>query len=148
LIGQSAFTVAAHVKELPRRELFAVPEAFRFAAVGAGIVLLGAAAIGWLAADGSLRFRGRDFGEAVYWGFLGFYGIVFPGYLWLQGFGEREGSAAGAIRLRWVLPLLVVVTLPMYWVGLVERRPLWLIPGVLILIGSRALMPGRAGRHS
>jgi hypothetical protein len=29
----------------------------------------------------------------------------------------------------------------MYWIGLVERRPAWLVPGVLILIGSRALMP-------
>jgi hypothetical protein len=143
LIGQSAFTVAAHVKELPRRTSFVIPSAFQFAAIGAGIVLLGAAALGWLATDGSLRFRGRDFGESVYWCFLGFYGIVFPGYLWLQGFGEREASAARALRMRWLLPLLVIVTLPMYWAGLVEHRPLWLFPGVLILIGSRALMPNR-----
>jgi hypothetical protein len=143
LVGQSAFTVAAHVKELPRREAFVIPSAFRFAATGAGIILLGVAAIGWLASDGSLHFRRKDFGEAVYWCFLGFYGIVFPGYLWLQGFGEGEGSGARSLRMRWVLPLLVVVTLPMYWAGLVERRPLWLVPGVLILIGSRALMPRR-----
>jgi hypothetical protein len=143
LIGQSAFTVAAHVKELPGRSAFVIPSAFRFAAIGAGIVVLGAAAIGWLATDGSLRFRGRDFGEAVYWCFLGFYGIVFPGYLLLQGFGEREGSKGRALRMRWVLPLLVLVTLPMYWAGLVEHRPVWLIPGVLILLGSRALMPAR-----
>jgi hypothetical protein len=148
LIGQSAFTVAAHVKELPGRNAFVISSAFRFAAIGAGIVLLGAAAIGWLATDGSVRFRGRDFGEAVYWGFLGFYGIVFPGYLWLQGFGEREGSAERAIRLRWVLPLLVLVTLPMYWAGLVEHHPMWLIPGVLTLIGSRALMSPRPAESS
>jgi hypothetical protein len=144
LIGQSAFTVAAHAKELPGRNSFVIPSAFRFAAIGAGIVLLGAAAIGWLATDGAVRFRGRDFGEAVYWCFLGFYGIVFPGYLLLQGFGERQGSGATARRMRWVLPLVVVVTLPMYWAGLAEHRPLWLIPGVLILLGSRALMPRRA----
>jgi hypothetical protein len=148
LVGQSAFTIAAHVKELPGRSAFVIPSAFRFAATAAAIVLLGAIAIGWLASDGSVRFRGRDFGEAVYWCFLGFYGIVFPAYLLLQGFGEREASLARVLRIRWVLPLVVVVTLPMYWVGLVEHRPMWLIPAVLILVGSRALMPARPTANS
>jgi hypothetical protein len=140
LIGQSAFTVAAHARELPSRRQFVVPSAARFAAISAVVVLLGAAAIGWLASDPLRRLLGHDFGEAVYWCFLGFYGLVFPGYLWLQGF-RGVATDEQARRVRLILPLLVVIVFPLYWMGFVERRPMWLIPGVLIVLGAKALIP-------
>lgn len=137
---QSAFTVAAHARELPGRAAFVNAGAARFVAIGALIVLAGAAALGWAAAS-PRDFRGHDFGEAVYWCFLGFYGLVFPSYLWLNA--RRHAPAGPDPRTSTVLMICVAVAFPMYWMGFAERQPGWLVPGVLVVLAGRLFVTGR-----
>jgi hypothetical protein len=132
LMAQSAFTVAMHTKELP------CCKSWRFS-LGFALMVVAAAALGWMTST-STRFRGHDLGEAVYWCFLGCYGLVFPGYLWLHGF---PGNGAGFHPRRKslaILAVVVVVAFPMYWMGFAEKQPVWIVPGVLILLASRLLV--------
>jgi hypothetical protein len=140
LIVQSAFTVAAHVRELPSPRMFPDPAAARTLGAMVLAILLGAAVIGWVAST-HRTVRGHDFGEVVYWCFLGFYGLVFPGYLWLHGFPGRPGGITPTPRTMGLLAVVVAVAFPMYWMGFVEGRPAWLLPGAAILLAARLLVP-------
>lgn len=139
LIVQSAFTVAVHAHELPTRAAFADPRGARAAGAVVLIVLLGAAAIGWIAST-PRNLLGHDYGEAVYWCFLGFYGLVFPAYLWIHGFPGRGEGIRPTRRTMTILLVTVAIAFPAYWMGFVEGRTVWLIPGVSVLIASRALV--------
>ncbi len=81
-------------------------------------------------------------GEIIYRSFLGFYGLVFPAYVWLcmlPGHGRLPPSHRQFV----VLGITVVVALPMYWLGFVEGKMLWLLPGVAVVLLARLLIkPG------
>jgi hypothetical protein len=139
LIVQAAFTVALHVRELPSPRMFPDRAAARAAGAMVGTILLGAAAIGWLASS-HRTVMGHDFGEVVYWCFLGFYGLVFPGYLWLHGFPGTAGGATPTTRTMGLLGAVVVIAFPMYWMGFVNGRPVWLLPGVAVLLAARLVV--------
>lgn len=124
LMVQSAFTVGAHVREISQRS-------------GGGLLnVLGTSfvacmfALGWFASMPQ-RVHGHDLGELIYWCLLGFYGLVFPAYLL-----TRSVRAAGAISL---------IAFPLYWLGYVEGKVVWLLPGLLVvLVVSMVLRsPGR-----
>jgi hypothetical protein len=138
LIAQSAFTVAAHVRELPGRAAFPDPGAARSLGLMSLTVLLGAAALGFLVSS-HRAVRGHDFGEMIYWCFLGFYGLVFPGYLWLHGFPGRGAGTLPTRHTMRVLLVAVAIAFPMYWMGFVEGRPVWLLPGLVVLLAARAM---------
>jgi hypothetical protein len=141
LAAQSAFTVAAHLGEMPMRVAsILAPRRAALAAVCTLLALAAVAALG-LHASTPRTFRGRDLGEVVYWCFLGFYGLVFPGYVWLCAM-PRSASAhtRPSPRALAVLAGVVVVAFPMYWMGFVERRHVWLIPGLLVMLLSRMLV--------
>ncbi len=142
-VGQSAFTVAAHVRELPlhgvRRE---ASRFLRLAGIGAALFLMIAVALGWYAST-PRHLLGHDLGEVVYWCFLSFYGLVFPGYLWLTwGSGLISLHAQRAVLT--LLAICSIVAFPLYWMGFVEKRTFWLIPGVVVLLSSRLFV--RRGR--
>jgi hypothetical protein len=79
----------------------------------------------------------------IYWCFLGFYGLVFPGYLWLHGFPGRSAGTLPTRHTMRVLLVAVAIAFPMYWMGFVEGRPVWLLPGLVVLLAAR-----RATRRS
>jgi hypothetical protein len=78
-------------------------------------------------------------GETIYRCFMGFYGLVFPAYVWLcmvPGRGarlptHRQWSIAGGT---------VLVALPFYWLGFVQGKMIWLLPGVAIVLLARLLI--------
>ena len=77
----------------------------------------------------------------VYLCFLGFYGFVFPTYLWIHGFpGRGVGSVASRRTLLW-LGIVVAVVFPFYWMAFIERQYAWLAPGLVIILASRMLVP-------
>lgn len=128
-MAQSAFTVGMHVKEVTGEN----SSRFRIALLVA-VVLAGT--IGWLTSR-PRQFHGHDLGEAVYWCFLGCYGLVFPGYLWLHGFPGRGIGVSPQSRSLAVLVIVVLIAFPMYWMGFAEKQPIWILPGALILLLSR-----------
>lgn len=138
LIAQSAFTVAVHVRELPGRAEFVDPRGARASRMMFSFVLIGAALVGGFASRPH-QILGHDYGEAVYWCFLGFYGLVFPGYLWIHGFPGRDFGSRPTQRSLIVLMVMVAIAFPAYWMGFVEGRSMWLIPGFSVLIASRAV---------
>jgi hypothetical protein len=79
-------------------------------------------------------------GELVYRCFMGFYGLVFPAYVWLCMIPGRGRVAPSRHQLT-VFGATVLAALPFYWLGFVERRMLWLLPGVAILLGARWALP-------
>ena len=81
--------------------------------------------------------RRLDSGEVVYLCFMSCYGVLFPAYVLLCMIPTPGGSSTPD-RSR-VLRVLIVSALafPCYWMGFIERQVWWLVPGVLILIGSR-----------
>jgi hypothetical protein len=148
LVGQSAFTIAAHVGELPLRRAGARGAAGGVArSVGLLVVLAVAAAVGWYASTPQ-HVRGHDLGEVVYWCFLGFYGLVFPGYVWLCALPGKAPAAKDSARAIAVLAAAVVIAFPMYWMGFVEGRHAWLVPGLLVLLLSRLFVPWAAPGRS
>ena len=84
------------------------------------------------------RFRGHDLGEVVYWCLLGFYGMVFPAYLLVHGLTGRPGPVATR-RSLFTAMVFIAVAFPMYWMGFIEKKPIWLVPGVLVVLASRLI---------
>jgi MFS family permease len=83
--------------------------------------------------------------ELVYRGFMGFYGLVFPAYVWTCVVcGRREGGPG--VRQMVALAAALVVAGPMYWMGFIESKTWWLGPGVLVVLvaGLLAREPRRA----
>jgi hypothetical protein len=109
--------------------------------VGLGTVLLVGTTVG-----------GNSAGETVYRVFMGFYGLVFPAYVWVCVVPNDGLRPTGRHLL--VFALSVLCSLPMYWIGFVEGRVVWLVPGVaVILIAGIAVrsfrrepLPHSAGR--
>jgi hypothetical protein len=94
--------------------------------------------LGVVAAIASYRIgdRGGLTGpELVYRGFMGFYGLVFPAYVWTcMVCGRREGGPGVRQVAAWALALIVAG--PMLWMGFIESRTWWLGPGVLVILAS------------
>jgi hypothetical protein len=78
-------------------------------------------------------------GETIYRGFLGFYGLVFPAYVWLAVL-PGEGLRGPTRRTRIVLAIAIGIALPMFYMAFIERRLVWGVPGVFVVLLSRALV--------
>jgi hypothetical protein len=137
MIVQAAFTLSAHTRS------------FIFAGVGRGAVL-GLLILAQLAlflgfgANLLPRYHGFDAGEVIYRLFMSFYGLIFPAYVWLcivPGRDGRSGITPAKVR---ALVLGVVVAAPMFWMGFIENRMIWLAPGLLVVLLSRFTVAHRA----
>ena len=78
--------------------------------------------------------------------FMAFYGLVFPTYVWLfmvPSLRRRRPVAARPPRPATVIFYVAVLILaaPGYWMGFIEGRMRWLIPGMALVLLSRALLP-------
>jgi hypothetical protein len=132
---QAAFTIAAHARYAGRRIASIGAEHTTVLASIAIALLVG----GLLAADGIPDYRGLSGTEVAYRFFMAFYGLVFPAYVWICMVPTRTAELAP----RRAFATFVVATLvaaPMFWMGFIERRMVWLLPGVTIVLLAQVVV--------
>jgi hypothetical protein len=135
LVLQSAVTVAFHAREVLQRAR-QIPLLNRGMS---GLVLVGAAVVGAQASNHS-GLGEMDRGERIYRLFMAFYGLVFPAYVWLCMMPGRGRVAP--TRRQWVVWMIVVfVVAPTFWLGFIERRMIWLLPGLGVVLTARLFVP-------
>ena len=135
LITQSCVTVAMHVRQISpgvRRPTFG--HFLMFA-----VILIIAVGLGvW--DRGEFSYNGISFGELVYRGFLGFYGLVFPAIVWLRIVPPRRSM----LRV-WVVILMAA---PLLWLGFMDEQMVFLPAAVLIVVLSKFLPEGKTGNRT
>jgi hypothetical protein len=78
--------------------------------------------------------------ESVYRAFMGFYGLVFPAYVWICVINRPALTRQSVM----VWAGAVLMAMPMFWMGFIERRTWWLAPGVGLVLAARLLVRGNA----
>lgn len=138
---QVDFTVAAHAdrdairamtrEQSSKRGLWAGLGAFLFTILIPNLEAMG------------IGYAGLSLMEITYRGFLAFYGLVFPAYVWLCM--VPNWTRGPASRWQWRVWLgACLAAAPMYWMGFIERETWWLVPGVGLVLAARVLV-GRGG---
>ena len=125
MIGQIGFTTAIHARQ-PTERLRFIAASFLVALV---VIFIGYNIYGFtmLASD-----------EIVYRIFMGFYGLIFPAYVWLCLIPGR-GRMKPTRRQMIVFTSAVLIALPMFWMGFIERQMIWLIPGVAVVLLAQSV---------
>jgi len=133
MIVQTAFTLAIHGRAVAAGR-------GRGGTLLAGVLFLQFALVLGLGANLLPPYHGMDAGELIYRLFMAFYGLIFPAYVWICMLHRRGGEArATPAKLR-AMCLAVLVAAPMYWLGFVEGRMIWLAPGVMVVVAARYLV--------
>lgn len=78
-------------------------------------------------------------GETIYRLFMGFYGLVFPAYVWLCMIPSPRAKPSR--RSVVVFVAAVAVAAPMFWMGFIEGRMIWLLPGLAVVLLARCAVP-------
>lgn len=131
MIGQIAFTMAVHARYQSTDKLRFISLSFLVAFV---VIFIAYNIYGFTRLGGD---------EVVYRMFMGFYGLVFPAYVWLcmiPGRGRLKPT-------RWQLTVFasaVLIALPMFWMGFILQRLIWLLPGVGVVVIARVFVPSRS----
>ncbi|HEY2586853.1 MAG TPA: hypothetical protein VGI81_14000 [Tepidisphaeraceae bacterium] len=136
MIVQAAFTLSVHTRSF-------VATATRRGPVLMVVIVAQLALFVGLGANLLPRYHGLDAGEVIYRLFMAFYGLVFPAYVWLCIVPGRDGSAGVTPAKARALVLGILVAAPMFWMGFIENRMAWLIPGLLAVLLSRFMVPRR-----
>jgi hypothetical protein len=132
MLVQSGFTVGAHVRELgPRRAglydaLYHLIEA---------VIALVFGSVSF-----AFAYHGLEGGEMIYRLFMGFYGLVFPAYVWLCIVPPRRDVRMFLIS--------IIVAAPMFWMGFIEQRMIWLVPGMAVVLLMKLINVGAASAAS
>lgn len=83
--------------------------------------------------------------------FMSFYGLLFPGYVWLIAIPTRDGHSGmrgpKGRRKMGVLAVSVALAAPCFWLGFVERQTWWLVPGMACVLLARWPLTPRAHRR-
>lgn len=120
------------------------PEGLR---VGWGLMALAFVMVGLVPAAGAMAdrwlhgTRGWEPHELVYRVYMSAYGLLFPAYVWLCVAPTRHGATrvtkwhVGA----WALSCLIAA--PAFWMGFIERREIWLLPGLGVVLLAGAIVP-------
>lgn len=148
--SQSAATIAFHLRALR------VPEAGAIGKDSSKILMVLALACGGSLLLAQVRAWSvpsfADPHQRLIWYrvFMSFYGLVFPGYIWLLAIPTRDGHAGprGSQGRRKLTTLFIALLLasPCFWLGFVERQTWWLAPGMLVILGSRLFVTPRSHR--
>ncbi|MGA2439416.1 MAG: hypothetical protein ABSH08_00530 [Tepidisphaeraceae bacterium] len=126
LIVQSCLTVALHVRQIPRvQQRASIRQFLAFMTILILAVLLG------VLDRPQFRYNGLDLGEIIYRVFLGFYGLVFPVYVWLRMCQPRRSL----LRVGTV----ILIAAPLYWLAFADERMGFIVPGVLIVVLAKFL---------
>ena len=125
----AAFTTSVHIRELQGPLRWAVaPVATTAVVAGLTYPIFGGSPQGWF--EGSYRV------------FMGFYGLVFPAYVWICMVPTWRTPLRPSRRMWITFTVAVIAAMPMYWLGFIERRTVWLLPGIAIILLAR-LFVGR-----
>ncbi len=92
-----------------------------------------------------LGYRGWDDllapGQVYYRMFMSFYGLLFPGYVWICMLPLPGRPAPGATRRSLtVLAVALAIATPMFWVGFLVDRWVGILVGVSVLLLSRTFV--------
>ena len=91
-------------------------------------------------------YHGISAGEIGYRLFMACYGLIFPAYVWLCMLGSPAESPS---RRGWiVLAVTVVLASPLYWLGFIEQRTIWLVPGIAIVLLAKLASGQNSGRRA
>lgn len=123
---QSAFTIAVHAKECP--------QGLR-GSLWAGAALLLALVIGF--GGRQFNYNNMSAGEIGYRLFMSTYSVLFPAYAWIcmaPTWNRPAPPNARAVRT-WLIA--IVVASGMYWMAFIERKPVWIVPALVVLVGAR-----------
>jgi hypothetical protein len=107
------------------------------------VVVIVAGALGANMGTEEGLIRGLLPAEFVYRLFMSFYGLVFPAYVWVCMIPTRDGHSGPSRDKVVVWIAAVVVAAPMFWMGFIERRTVWLVPGLAVVLLSRAVVMWR-----
>lgn len=137
---QLVFTCAAHWKEslpLGRGRQLALP----LAGLIAGLPFMHGWNVGTMPSY-----------EVVYRGFMAFYGLAFPSYVWICMIPTGDGhSGLGGDRGRRKLLVwsgAVGLAAPFFWMGFVRLEEFFLAPGLLVVLLARILVRPRGQERS
>jgi hypothetical protein len=122
ILIQSAFTVGIHAREVAPRMNWWLAAIFVCFIIAPFVPR-------WL----FVRSWGYNLDEAVYRVFMGFYGLIFPAYVWICITPGRGRMAPGR-RQRLAFTISVLAALPMFWMGFIEQQLIWLLPGVAVVL--------------
>jgi len=135
-------TMIFHAKELTafnQAGEWGVPRLLARGAPTKVVLLLGAATLG--AAGARLGwYHGLAFNEVVYRIFMGAYGLVFPAYVWLCVMPTWRRSTHVVARNVRVWAGACTIAAPMFWMGFIERREIWLFPAMAVVVLARLLV--------
>lgn len=128
---QSAFTVAAHARELRNDG--------RVGTIVAAVLAVIAVLLMWFLPRRPMASPMMPW-ELIYRSFMGFYGLIFPAYVWLIMLPGR-GKAAPKTK-QWILFAAAVgIALPMFSVGFLWQKMFWLVPGLAVVLLARLVIP-------
>ncbi len=71
-------------------------------------------------------------GEIVYRLFMAAYGLVFPSYMLYRVIARRNNGSANPFTM-WIT---MALALPFFWMGFIERQPIWLLPGMALVLSG------------
>ncbi|HEY1922686.1 MAG TPA: hypothetical protein VGG44_07955 [Tepidisphaeraceae bacterium] len=132
LTVQSCLTAALHRQQIARtHDKIPMRRFLGFSALLVISVMLG------VLSDGSNTYNGMAVGELIYRGFLGFYGLIFPAYVWLRMMKPRRSMAR-------VLAVIVIAA-PMYWLAFADEEMGFAVIGVLIVVAGKYFPWGGVG---
>jgi hypothetical protein len=131
MIVQSCLTAALHAQQIARAEQkFRVARFLAFSALLVIAVMLG------VLGQGPFSYNGIGLGELIYRAFLGFYGLIFPAYVWLRLAKPRRSMLRVAV--------VIVVAAPLYWLAFANEQMLFAVPGVLVIVLAKFLPEAQA----
>jgi hypothetical protein len=129
---QTGFTIAVHGRE--------AKGVLRW---GVMPILLAAAIVGAMYAVFSRNAddNGMNVFEGSYRVFMAFYGLVFPAYAWICMLPTWRRPMPPTRRMVIVWLLAMLVAAPMFWIGFIDRREIWLLPGIAVVLLARLAVP-------
>jgi hypothetical protein len=131
---QTGFTWTAHLRALPQPKKTDTP-----IWIAAAILALLTGSLVWL--PGYQWFnQGHSAmltGEAIYRIFMGFYALVFPAYVWVCMVPLGQSSPGPTPRALFAWGLGILIAAPMFWLGFIQGRMIWLAPGLVIVLLSK-----------
>jgi hypothetical protein len=135
---QCGLTAALHA-----RALIELHKVTRVPGIGATVLVIAVAVTLGIAANRPSLTRPLavfSTGELIYRCFMGFYGLVFPAYVWLCMIPGRGRVAPK--RGQWIVwAIAVLMAAPIFWMGFVQAKMVWLLPGVGVVLLARVFVP-------
>jgi hypothetical protein len=138
---QLAFTIAVHVIEAMSGPLGEKSISRHFPGWDVLAAALAGVALSWVPMYVHEPYHHETPGELIYRLFMAFYGLVFPAYVWLCMLPDWKSPGPPTRRGLALFAAATLLASPFYWLGFIEGKMLWLLPGLLIVLAFRAAVP-------